>query len=483
MSSQPSAPKPLSGQNQQPLKHALYADEEQRQQLIAELTELFGERVHTALPVREQHGQGEDSYGCYPPDAVVYLHSTEEVAELMQRCHHYRVPVIPFGAGSSVEGQLLALHGGICIDLSEMDQVLQVNAEDMDCRVQTGVTREALNQELRYQGIFFPIDPGANASIGGMVSTRASGTNAVRYGTMRDNVMGLTVVTPDGRIIKTGGRARKSSAGYDLTRLYTGSEGTLGVITEAQLKLHPIPTVIKAATCQFEDLASAVDTVISVMQCAIPVARIELLNHLQMQACINYSDLTGFDAKPTLFFEFHGTEASVAEQIDLLQEIAESFGSSQFNWAESTEDRNALWKARHQAYFAALSLLPGASALTTDLCVPISALAEAILFAEKEALMTGLTCPIVGHVGDGNFHMLILFDEQNQEQKTKAKQLSQSLVKKALELEGTCTGEHGIGFGKKEYLLQEHGEGVEVMKGLKAMMDPHCIMNPGKVFD
>lgn len=461
----------------------IYASAEERTRLIELLKNLLGERLHTALSIREQHGQGEDSYGCYPPDAVAYLHSTVEVAEVVRLCNEFRVPVIPYGAGSSVEGQLLALHGGISLDLSEMNQVLEINAEDMDCRVQTGVTREYLNQELRYQGLFFPIDPGANASIGGMSATRASGTNAVRYGTMKDNVIGLTVVTPDGRIIKTGGRARKSSAGYDLTRLYVGSEGTLGIITEVHLKLHPIPGVIKAATCQFQDLASAVDTVISVMQCAIPVARIELLNHLQMQACIDYSKLEGFNSVPTLFFEFHGTEVSVAEQIEMVQEIADSLGSSHFNWAETTEDRNALWKARHQAYFAALALQPGASALTTDVCVPVSNLADAILSAEQAATDSGLTCPIVGHVGDGNFHMLILFDENNAEQKNTAKQLSRTLVSKALEAGGTCTGEHGIGFGKKDYLLQEHGEAVELMQILKAALDPNHIMNPGKVFD
>ncbi|OPX55417.1 2-hydroxy-acid oxidase [Oceanospirillum multiglobuliferum] len=461
---------------------AQYADANTRQHLI-ELLQQFGSRVQISRAVLEQHGQGEDSYGCYPPDAVVYLHSTEEVATVIQLCHQYRVPVIPYGAGSSVEGQLLALHGGISLDLSEMNQVIEINAEDMDCRVQAGVTREALNQALRYDGLFFPIDPGANASIGGMSATRASGTNAVRYGTMRENVMGLTVVTPDGQIIKTGGRARKSSAGYDLTRLYVGSEGTLGVITEIQLKLHPIPPVIKAATCQFTDLASAVNTVIEVMQCAIPVARIELLNHLQMKACIQYSKLEGLDPKPTLFFEFQGTETAVAEQIELVQALAEEHGGEHFSWAETVEARNTLWKARHQAYFAGLSLQTGASVLTTDVCVPISALAEAILSAEAAAEASGLICPIVGHVGDGNFHVLILQDSADPEQVRKAKTLSQMIVEKALSLQGTCTGEHGIGFGKKHYLIQEHGESVALMKQLKQALDPLMIMNPGKVFD
>ena len=460
-----------------------YADQNARAQVIEQLESLMGDRLITAQAVRDQHGQGEDSYGCMAPDAVAMVHTNEEVAQVLTLCHQHRVPVVPYGAGSSVEGHLMALEGGISLDLSEMNQILETNAEDLDCRVQAGVTREELNQALRYDGIFFPIDPGANASIGGMVSTRASGTNAVRYGTMRENVIGLTVVTPDGRIIKTGGRARKSSAGYDLTHLYTGAEGTLGVITEIQLRLHPIPDTIKAATCQFEDLQSAVDTVISVMQCAIPIARIELLNQLQMQACINYSKLEGFEPKTTLFFEFHGTAASVAEQVELVEDLAASMGGSTFKWAESTEERNALWKARHQAYFAGLSLQPGASVLTTDVCVPVSRLAEAVLYAEEEAVASGLTCPIVGHVGDGNFHVLILLDENDAEQQARGKALSKAIVAKALALEGTCTGEHGIGFGKKGYLLEERGESVELMRAMKLALDPHYIMNPGKIFD
>ena len=460
-----------------------YADQNLRAQVVEQLQEWLGDRLITTQAVRDQHGKGEDSYGCMPPDAVAMVHSNEEVAQILALCHQHKMPVVPYGTGSSVEGHLMALEGGISIDLSEMDRVLEVNPEDLDCRVQAGVTREALNQALRYDGIFFPIDPGANASIGGMVSTRASGTNAVRYGTMRENVIGLTVVTPDGRIVKTGGRARKSSAGYDLTHLYTGSEGTLGIVTEVQLRLHPIPETIKAATCQFNDLQSAVDTVISVMQCAIPVARIELLNGLQMQACVNYSKLEGFEPRPTLFFEFNGTAASVAEQVTLVEELAASMGGSAFNWAETTEERNALWKARHQAYFAGLAMQPNASVLTTDVCVPVSRLAEAVLYSEQEAINTGLTCPIVGHVGDGNFHVLILFDEASTDQKAKAKGLSKGIVAKALELEGTCTGEHGIGFGKKGYLQQEHGEGVDLMRSLKLALDPHYIMNPGKIFD
>lgn len=467
----------------QPVPVTEYADATARAEVIAALKELLGDRLITAQAVREQHGKGEDSYGCLPPDAVAMVHSNEEVARVLALCHQYRMPVVPYGTGSSLEGHLIAVEGGISLDLSEMNQILHTSPEDLDCRVQAGVTREQLNQALRYDGLFFPIDPGANASLGGMVATRASGTNAVRYGTMRENVIGLTVVTPQGEIIKTGGRARKSSAGYDLTHLYTGSEGTLGVITEIQLRLHPIPETIKAATCQFDDLQSAVDSVIAIMQCAVPVARIELLNQLQMQACIAYSKLSGFEAKTTLFFEFHGTEASVSEQVELVEELTASMGGSAFSWAASTEERNALWKARHQAYFAGIALQPGAAVFTTDVCVPVSRLADAVLYAEQAALESGLTCPIVGHVGDGNFHVLILFDDKDAEQAARAKNLSRLIVDKALELEGTCTGEHGIGYGKKAYLLAEHGPAVPLMRQIKQALDPLQIMNPGKIFD
>jgi len=451
--------------------------------VINELAPMLGDRIHLSQATREQHGQGEDSYGCLAPDAVIYPFCNEEIAQIVKLCNQYSIPVIPFGAGSSVEGHLLAVQGGISIDLSEMNQVLEINPADMDCRVQAGVTREDLNMALRYDGLFFPVDPGANATIGGMTATQASGTNAVKYGTMREAVIGLTVITPKGEIIKTGTRARKSSAGYDLTQLMVGSEGTLGVITEIQLRLHPIPETIKAAICSFETVAAAVDTVINAMQMAVPLARIELLNALQMQACINYSKLEGFEAKPTLFMEFHGTADSVNEQVALIKDISHEFGGSEFAWAETTEERNELWKARHNAYLATLKLQRDCKVLTTDVCVPISALAASILQAEKDAEASGLQSTIVGHVGDGNFHLLIVFDPSKSEQVDAAKQLSEKVVMKALALGGTCTGEHGIGIGKKDYLALEHPSGLDMMKTIKKSIDPKNIMNPGKVID
>ena len=451
--------------------------------VINELAPMLGDRIHLSQATREQHGQGEDSYGCLAPDAVIYPFCNEEIAQIVKLCNQYSIPVIPFGAGSSVEGHLLAVQGGISIDLSEMNQVLEINPADMDCRVQAGVTREDLNMALRYDGLFFPVDPGANATIGGMTATQASGTNAVKYGTMREAVIGLTVITPKGEIIKTGTRARKSSAGYDLTQLMVGSEGTLGVITEIQLRLHPIPETIKAAICSFETVAAAVDTVINAMQMAVPLARIELLNALQMQACINYSKLEGFEAKPTLFMEFHGTADSVNEQVALIKDISHEFGGSEFAWAETTEERNELWKARHNAYLATLKLQRDCKVLTTDVCVPISALAASISQAEKDAEVSGLQSTIVGHVGDGNFHLLIVFDPSKSEQVDAAKQLSEKVVMKALALGGTCTGEHGIGIGKKDYLALEHPSGLDMMKTIKKSIDPKNIMNPGKVID
>lgn len=451
--------------------------------VINELATTFSDRIHLSKSVCEQHGQGEDSYGCIPPDAVIFPFSNEEVAQVVTLCNHYKIPVIAFGAGSSVEGHLLAVNGGICLNLSEMDQVIEINPADMDCRVQAGVTREELNKALRYDGLFFPVDPGANASIGGMASTSASGTNAVRYGTMKESVIGLTVVTADGQIVKTGTRARKSAAGYDLTHLMIGSEGTLGIITEIQLRLHPIPEVIRSAVCSFETLAGATDTVINAMQMAIPIARMELLNALQMRACIEYSKLEGLTEKPTLFLEFHGSPSAVSEQINLFEDICSEFGGNGFKWAETTEERNNLWAARHNAYLAAHQLQPGCKVLTTDVCVPISQLARSILQAEEDAETSGLLCPIVGHVGDGNYHVLIVLDPLNAEQQIKAKELSQKIVQNALALEGTCTGEHGIGIGKKSYLLDEHPTAIMMMKQIKAALDPNHIMNPGKVID
>jgi D-lactate dehydrogenase (cytochrome) len=448
--------------------------------VVDALVREFGMRAKTSAAIREQHGHGEGLADPALPDVVVYPHSNEEVAGIVRLCAAARVPVIAFGVGTSLEGHVAALYGGVCIDLSEMNRVLQVNTADLDCRVQAGVTREQLNAELKGTGLFFPIDPGANATIGGMSSTRASGTNAVRYGTMRENVLGLTVVTAEGRIIHTGGRARKSSAGYDLTRLFVGAEGTLGIITEIQLRLYGLPEAVSAAVCQFPDLKSAVDTVIAAMQMGIPVARIELLDALQMQACIQYSKLEGFRALPTLLFEFHGTEAGVREQAESMEAIALEHGGSAFQWATQPEERSKLWKARHNAYYAALSLSPGRQAFSTDACVPISRLADCLLETRAELDAEGVIAPIVGHVGDGNFHVLVLFDPASAAERAKADDIARRVSMRAIAMGGTCTGEHGVGFHKLDALVAEHGEAVELMKTLKRAFDPHNIMNPGK---
>ncbi|MCC9620213.1 FAD-binding protein [Thalassospira sp. MA62] len=451
------------------------------QSLIAALREMLGDRLSTATAVLEQHGKDESWHEASPPDAVVFATSTEEVAEVVKLCAAHKVPIVPFGTGSSLEGHVAALRGGICIDLSRMDTILEVNAEDLDCRVQAGVTREQLNDHLRDTGLFFPIDPGANASIGGMSATRASGTNAVRYGTMRDNVLSLTVVTPDGKIIKTANRARKSSAGYDLTRLYVGSEGTLGIITEVALKLYGIPEAMSAAVCAFPTVEAAVDTVILTIQAGIPVARIELLDPLQIRAINNYSK-TDHKEAPTLFFEFHGTEAGVKEQAEFVQSVAEEFGAEEFLWATRQEDRNKLWAARHKAYYASLQLEPGMAGMPTDVCVPISKLAEAISETRADCDASPLTCTIVGHVGDGNFHTLILLDPENAEHRAEAKRLHDRMVERSLRLGGTCTGEHGIGYGKLDFMEAEHGtETLEIMRAIKAALDPNGLMNPGKL--
>jgi len=448
--------------------------------VIDALSRDFGERAKTANAVREHHGHGEGLADTAPPDVVVYPHSNEEVAGIVRLCHAARVPVIAFGVGTSLEGHVAALYGGVCIDLSEMNRVLAVNAADLDCRVQAGVTREQLNAELKGTGLFFPIDPGANATLGGMASTRASGTNAVRYGTMRENVLGLTVVTSDGRIVRTGGRARKSAAGYDLTHLFVGSEGTLGIITEVQVRLYGLPEAVSAAVCQFPDLKSAVDTVIAAMQMGIPVARIEILDALQMQACIQYSKLEGYEAKPTLLFEFHGTENGVREQAEYMQAITADHGGSAFQWATQPEERSKLWKARHNAYYAALALSPGKQAFSTDACVPISRLADCLLETREDLDREGVIAPIVGHVGDGNFHVLVLFDPASAAERAKADEIAQRVSMRAIAMGGTCTGEHGVGMHKLDALVAEHGEAVELMKLIKRAFDPLDIMNPGK---
>ncbi len=449
-------------------------------ELVTRLSGDFGERAVTTHAVREHHSHGEGLADAALPDVVVFPHSNEEVASIVRLCHLARVPVIAFGVGTSLEGHVAALYGGVCVDLSQMNRVLEVNAEDLDCRVQAGVTREQLNAELKGTGLFFPIDPGANATIGGMAATRASGTNAVRYGTMRENVLGLTVVTADGRIVKTGGRARKSSAGYDLTRLFVGAEGTLGVITEIQLRLYGVPEAIQAAVCQFPDLASAVNTVIIAMQTGISVARIELLDEVQMEASIRYSKLEGFAAKPTLFFEFHGSEAGVREQSVAMQAASDEFGGSAYQWATKTEDRTRLWKARHDAYYAALAFRPGMTSFATDACVPISRLADCILETKVDVEKSGLTAPILGHVGDGNFHLVVLFDGADPAQRERAEALAKGVSMRAISMGGTCTGEHGIGWHKLDVLAQEHGEAVDLMRMIKRALDPRDIMNPGK---
>ncbi len=448
--------------------------------VVGKLAASYGDRAVTTHAVREQHSHGEGLADPALPDVVVFPHSNEEVAAIVRLCASARVPVIAFGVGTSLEGHVAALYGGVCVDLSRMNRVLEVNVDDLDCCVQAGVTREQLNADLKGTGLFFPIDPGANATIGGMAATRASGTNAVRYGTMRDNVMGLTVVTADGDIVRTGGRARKSSAGYDLTRLFVGNEGTLGIITEIRLRLYGLPESIRSAVCQFPDLGSATQTVIVAMQMGIPVARIELLDDVQMDACIRYSKLEGFEAKPTLFFEFHGTEGATAEQAELTQQISAEHGGSAFAWAVAAEDRSKLWKARHNAYYAALALKPGVQAFATDACVPISRLADCILETRADVDREGMTAPIVGHVGDGNFHLVLLFDPADPAERDKAEQIARRVSARAIAMGGTCTGEHGIGMHKLDALVAEHGEAVELMRKIKRALDPLNILNPGK---
>ena len=448
---------------------------------IAELKALLGDRLSTAQAVLEQHGKDESYHPVMAPDAVAFAESTEEVAAIVKICAAHKVPMIPFGTGTSLEGGVAALQGGVTIDISHMNRILEVNAADMDCRVQAGVTRKQLNEHLRDTGLFFPIDPGADASLGGMAATRASGTNAVRYGTMRENVLSLTVVTADGRIIKTARRSKKSAAGYDLTRLFVGSEGTLGIITEVAVRLYGVPEQISSAVCAFPDMEGAVNSVILIIQSGIPVARIELLDEVQMGACIAYSKLEGYQAAPTLFFEFHGTEAGVAEQVEMVKAIAADFGGADFKWATKSEDRTALWEARHKAYYAALALRPGAKGWPTDVCVPISRLAECILETKKDIAASGMLAPLVGHVGDGNFHLVYVIDPDKPEELEQAKALNDRMVMRALAIEGTCTGEHGIGYGKMDFLVAEAGEAVSVMRQIKLALDPDNLMNPGKI--
>ncbi|GLR79784.1 FAD-binding protein [Azospirillum oryzae] len=446
----------------------------------AELTALLGDRFTTSLPVREHHGKDESYHTPCPPDGVAFANSTEEVSAIVKICAKHKLPVIPFGTGTSLEGGIAALAGGITIDLSGMQQILRVSPEDLDVTVQAGVTRKQLNEHLRDTGLFFPIDPGANASLGGMTATRASGTNAVRYGTMRENVLGLTVVLADGRVIKTGGRARKSAAGYDLTRLFVGSEGTLGIITEVTLKLYGIPEAISSAVCAFQSIKGAVDTVIQTIQVGVPVARIELLDEVQIDAVNKYSKLD-YAVAPTLFFEFHGTEAGVKEQAEMVAAIAQEHGGMEFAWATRPEDRSKLWQARHDAYYAALALRPGSKGWPTDVCVPISRLADCILETKQDLAESNMLAPMVGHVGDGNFHLVYVLDPENPAELAEAQRLADKMVTRALEMGGTCTGEHGIGYGKMAFLEQETGEAFNVMGDLKRAFDPNNLLNPGKV--
>ena len=448
--------------------------------LILELRAIVGDRLSTSAAVREQHGKDESYHAPRPPDAVAFVESTAEISRIVKLCASRQVPVIPFGTGTSLEGHVMALHGGVSIDVSRMKQIVTVNADDMDATVEPGVTRKQLNEHLRDMGLFFPIDPGADASLGGMAATRASGTNAVRYGTMRENVLGMTVVLADGRVIRTSRRARKSSAGYDLTRLFVGSEGTLGVIAELTLRLYGIPEAISAAVCPFPDLKSAVETVILTIQAGIPVARIELLDEVQMDAVNRHSKLD-YPVKPTLFFEFHGTERGVVEQVEQVKAIAADFGAGDFRWATKPEDRTRLWHARHEAYYACLALRPGAKGLATDVCVPISRLAECILETRRDIDENGLLAPIVGHVGDGNFHVVVVMDPDDKAELAKTKAFNERLIMRAIAMDGTCTGEHGVGFGKIDFLTAEHGEAVSVMRALKMALDPQNIMNPGKI--
>lgn len=448
---------------------------------VGALTTMLGERLSRAAAVREHHAKDESWHAPALPDAVVFPRTTEEVAEIVKICARYKVPMIPFGTGTSLEGHVIPTSGGISIDMMEMNKVIRVSPEDLDVTVQPGVTRKQLNEHLKATGLFFPIDPGADASIGGMTATRASGTNAVRYGTMRENVLGLTVVMPDGRIVRTARRARKSAAGYDLTRLMVGSEGTLGVITEVTLKLYGIPEAISAAVCSFETVGGAVDTVIATIQSGIPVARIELFDEHQMDATNKYSGLS-YPVCPTLFLEFHGTESGVVEQAETVQALSSEHGGSHFQWSLKPEERSKLWQARHDAAYAVKAARPGRGLWVTDVCVPISRLADCILETKKDLDASFLYSAIVGHVGDGNFHISFLVDRSLPEELAEAERLNDRLIARALMMDGTCTGEHGIGIGKIQYLQAEHGDGVSVMRQLKQAIDPDNLMNPGKIF-
>ncbi|MDC0233255.1 FAD-binding protein [Pelagibacteraceae bacterium] len=451
--------------------------------LQKELIDLLEDRFTVSESVLVNFSKGEDAYDPIKPQAVVFPHSNEELSKILNLCNAHGTPVVPYGTGTSLEGHAVGNAEGITISLEKFDKIIKVNAEDFDCRVQANVSREQLNENLKDKGVFFPIDPGANAALGGMAACSASGTMAVKYGTMRTVVMGLTVVLANGEIIKTGTRAKKSSAGYNLTNLFVGSEGTLGIITEVQLKLSPIPESIMSAVCQFQDLESAVITAQEIIQYGASIARIELLNKDQMEISIKYSNLDNFTPLPTLFYEFHGSEDSNKESIEIVEEISKSHNGSDFTWARTTEERNKIWKARHNVYYSVKAQGNGIRIYTTDVCVPISNLVECIQFAENEIQNNGLKAPMVGHVGDGNFHVTIIYDPKKEDQYKYIRSFSDKLIDKALKLEGTITGEHGIGLQKKEYLLKQHPDNIHLMKSIKKSFDPNNIMNPGKVFD
>ena len=453
------------------------------QQVETELKNLLNSRYSTSESTRNNYARGEDTYDPILSKAVVFPETNEEVSKILKLCNEHKIPVTPFGTGTSLEGNVVGNEKGITICLEKMNKILRVNAEDFDCRVQACVTKEQLNEHLREDGVFFPIDPGANAALGGMASTSASGTMAVKYGTMKTVISGLTVVLPNGDIINTGGRTKKTSAGYNLTNLFIGSEGTLGIITEVHLRLSPIPESIMSAVCHFPSLEDAVMTAQQVIQYGVPIARIEMLNADQMGISINYSKLKDIEAVPTLFFEFHGSESSNQENIKIVEELSKDNKGSSFKWAKDLEDRNKLWQARWDVYYSVKALNNNGRVYSTDVCVPISKITECVKFAEEQAKKFGVRAPMVGHMGDGNFHVVLPYDPEQKDIYEKLRAFNGTLIRKALELEGTITGEHGVGLHKKEYLLEQHPDSIPVMKSIKRTMDPNNIMNPGKIFD
>ena len=448
-----------------------------------ELKAIFGDRYSTSPSTRSNYSRGEDTYDPVLSKAVIFPESNEEISTILKLCNEKNIPVVPFGTGTSLEGNVVGNADGITISLEKMNKILSVNVEDFDCRVQANVTREQLNEHLREDGVFFPIDPGANAAIGGMAATSASGTMAVKYGTMKSVITGLTVVMANGDIINTGSKTKKTSAGYNLTNLFIGSEGTLGIITEIQLRLSPIPESIMSAVCHFPSLEDAVKTAQEIIQYGIPIARIEMLNKDQMDISINYSNLKDINTEPTLFFEFHGSELTNKESIKIVEELTKNNKGSKFKWAADLEERNKLWKARWDVYYSVKALVKNGRVYSTDVCVPISKITECVNFAEEEVNKIGLRAPMVGHLGDGNFHVLFPYDPNDKEIYKKIREFSNKLIDKTLELKGTITGEHGVGLHKKNYLLKEHPDNIPIMKTIKRSLDPNNIMNPGKIFD